>query len=605
MSRVLLLIEMSIEKLFIWVAAITCFFAGLYVALNRTYILLGINNYNLAPTGDGAHDSAVSTYPILLGEQPFKTIYHPFADHRVVFERLWAMYDYLFSQGTQSGLPFRLSITLWLAALLIIGFIIIRNNLFPAAVKLLLTGVVLAVVFSINNISNYNESILMTWPYILVFSLMVFISLDFYCRASKNNSPLRHLYQFLTILFVGLTFLTFNVWMLLWPVIFIVLLKNRCLKFPSAWIWIGVSLLSYKFYFSHHWTAGTANEGYRQFLYHPLGAYLYFSRLVSIPLLSTAGKASSVPTIVIGFAVLSFGCLWLLRFLQRPYSSAENILFACLAYFFTAIIVISIARFWMIGEAVEIGRRFTTPSGMVTISLLAMSFLITYEVCTNKLLANMVLSTLTMVWLIAFYIYGEGGIDTMISKNNQWQIFTTTGVAINDKFIDAVKPWTNEYDKSKWDYLLSVQKRNRKAAFSLWPAQYIGQSIEYLGYQAVKCNIKPQIEISGDYRKKQVPGVFLSVKAPANQAPISTQWNLLFLNSKKQIVGFAISNADPQRNIFDSLNFWKEKNLYWIGALNSNLLNGNEKVAVYAANDKNQQLCQFGDKLLSNNKSDI
>ncbi len=598
MKKFISFVESGTERLFLWASAVICFFSGLYIALNRTYYrILGIHNYNLAPVGDSAHDAAVTTYPMLLGKQPFITIYTPFSDHRIVIERLWAMYDYVFTQGTQSGLPLRLSVTLWLIALLIIGFIIVRHQLLPPAVKLLLTGVTLAVVFSENSIINYSDSILMTWPYVLLFSLLGFISLDYYCAAFKNNLAIRHLYQLLVIFFVGLTLLTFNAWMLLWPVIFIGLLKNRCLKFPSALVWIIAAIVSYQLYFFHGWATDTGHNGLKQFLHHPIDAYLYLSRVLSIPLIASAQESGSVPTIIIAFSILSLGCLWFLKFVQREYRSAENILFTYFTYFFSLIITISIARFWMVDEASSIGLRFTTPSGIIMICLVVMSFIITYDITTNKLLANTVLSMLTMIWLIAFYVYGEHCCVYNLSYTNQWHIFMTTGVTIDDKFINAAKSWTNEYDINHWNYLLSVQKSNRKSAFSLWPSQHIRQSIEHLKYKAIDCHVAmPHIEINGDYRKKQVPGVLLTVRMSSDQTPITAEWDLLFLNAQNKIVGFAIASSRPEDNLINQLSAWKEKNLYWTGAINSNLLQGHERVTVFAASDRNQQYCQLGNK---------
>ncbi len=593
MNKLLSIIQLSYQKFILWVTAIACFFAGLGVAIEHTFSILATNNYALAPLGDGAHDAAVFTYPILLGQEPFSDIYKPFADHRVVIERLWAMFDFVFTNGTQASLPLRLAVVLWLVALLIIVFIVLRHKLLTASTKLLITGVALAVIFSGISLINYNETMLMSWPFILLFSLSTFICLDRYCHAFNNHLTIRHFYQCLTIFFICLSFLTFNVWMLLWPVVFIVLFKNHCLKFPSVIIWLIVALLTYKLYFSGHWHMH-GSEGLENFLHHPANAYLYLSRILSIPLIDNAMTVASLPTIIIAFAILSVSILWLLQLMQRPYNSAENILFAFFLYFFIAIIVIAVARFWMEIEAVAIGLRFTTPSGMITIAMIMTAFIFVSEIDSSKQFFTAALSIIVMVWLIAFYNSGQKGRMFAWSGLNQWHMLISTGVQINNTLANQMKDCLHNYDVNNLNYLVSVQQSHKKGAFSLWPTQNIGKTISSLNYQNVDCSLHANILIDRDLRPEQVPGMFFTVSTP-HQSPVMAKWDILFSNQNKQIIGYGITAADVGKPLIDYLKPVNKQLHRWAGVINTDLLYGSREVTVWAASDAQKQYCKLGE----------
>src|SRR3990167_1257912 len=142
-----LIMNQLIFKLCFWPLAALCFLIGMYTACNHSYQLLLDYNYSISPLGDQMQDVAQVIYPVVTGEKSWNQLFVPFADHRIVIERLLIIYDFFFNQGLESNHPYRVVTVFWLILFLFSGVIFLIKKL-PLSIKLLIIGCGATLIFS-------------------------------------------------------------------------------------------------------------------------------------------------------------------------------------------------------------------------------------------------------------------------------------------------------------------------------------------------------------------------------------------------------------------------------------------------------------------------
>ena len=372
--------KINLNSILMYIAAIVCVGAGIFVSFNQTYQTLQPYNYLLGPVGDGATDAAEVTYPILTHKASLSLLFKPFADHRIVVERLMVFYDFYFHQGLDEIHPLRFIIVTWLT-LGLLSAVLFVNKVFPLSLKFLFIGVAAVLLFAGINNTNATMPITLTWPLVILFSVLCFMLLARYCDLIRKNGSGALRILFLVSLFVILTIYSFNIGLILWPIIFIVLWKRQALQ-PHFFLWLLIAVLSYGVYLSNAWHPGiTATDGGMKLsLLHPLHPFLYLSRLLSIPLVRDAMTTTSVWSISIGFILISSSICFLYRFWRiSQWHAFETIIFSLLLFSFVTLSLIPIMRSWIPGEYAGIGTRFMLISFMLWWTLLVSYFLFLYQ----------------------------------------------------------------------------------------------------------------------------------------------------------------------------------------------------------------------------------
>lgn len=591
-----MIIRQQLQLLFIWMIAFVCFAAGFYRSLNYTYQLFDVNNYLFAPFGDDAYDAAKIVYPFLLGKLSWTSLFQPFAEHRVFFERLNEIIDFVFTQGQQMAQPYRLSVALWSVSGLFIYFVILKNTLLNNAIKLLLSGISLALTFSAISIVNYSSSILITWPYVLLFSLIVFILTAHYCEAAKANSNKKGLfYIFFVATFVIVTMFVFNIGLILWPIVFVVLFKHRCIRKHLGY-WLVTMIFTYALYFYGGWQFQTVNGGVENLFFHPVEFYLYVSRILSLPLIPMAQMHASVGTIIIATSVFLLSTWCLCYFLMKKYwSKAETILFAYFVFSLLALLIISFARFWLPAEASSIGLRFTTVSFTLMICLLTMIFNYWSRSTKMNMVVKAVLAVLTMIWLLKFFIPNDARMSRTYDAGfmNQFAIVQATGVPIDNHFSEAIKAIQSDNDMSHILFLNKIQKEFKKGAYYFWHTQYISKNINELKFDKLLYEQHPNLHITLDFRPMKNPGILIEVKLKNYKAPLSKKWDIFFADESGKIIGFALPAPGELPSLWSRLITHVPLTLYWRGAANTALLMDN-RIVIWAVNDKERKLYRIG-----------
>lgn len=578
----------KLYKSLLWFSAIACLLVGLVVALHSTYQLFQAYNYSLGPIGDQAIDAEHVIYPVITGEKPWSYLFTPFADHRIVVERLIIIYDFIFHHGLDTVHPMRLAAAFWGTWLLFIGTVFFHKNL-SFNNKLLVTGCTSVLLFSNVNLFNFCMPITATWPLVVIFSLLAFITTERYCTAVNENRGSKSLpYLFLTALFVVLTIYSFNIGLFLWPVILILLFKRQALR-PHILLWMTVVALSYLAYFWNGWHPGvTATDGgMKNSLLNPIHPFLYFSRILSIPLISNAAAKSSFGTLLIGLFIFTLSAYYLYQFWRlKKWSASDTIIFAYLFFSFFTLLIISVMRSWIEAEYLSAGTRFTTISFILWLCLLV-SFFIFHKQSQNKSYKiESLLSLAVILGLVGFFIPSDNYVYNQ-SRANQYFIALSTGIPINETLANYSKEYNDEQHIPHLVYLDAVQKKQGNGVYSLWPAQQINHSISSLSYSAKQCSISSTNIISADLRKMGSPAIEIKTDTNMNT---SSPWDLLFTNKNGKIIGYSL----PLVN-YESV--WKKwltphpENLAWLGMINSALVRENT-VQSWFIDRKNRQICR-------------
>jgi len=576
----------------IWLASLACFIAGLYVAIDHTMGIFTYHNYAAGPIGDEAVDAAKFTYPILTGEQPFMTIFKPFADHRVVLARIQEMFDFIYTQGIQTIQPYRLALLIWLQAFLFITFVIVKNPLLNRSAKILLTGTTLSLAFAGMSIMNYSTTMMVTWPYILVFSLLSFITTQKYCESLHNNdsSIKAIMYMTLTFLFVTLAVLTFNIGLIIWPIVFIILIKQNCFK--KYWYLWSFALITYPLYF-RHWAPPQGKMGLIQVLKHPIQAFLYMSRILSLPIVPTGATTASVATATIALFILCFSLIFLYAlFKKKHWSTTDGILFPYYLFGLIAIGIISSMRFFMEGEAANIGLRFTTPSFIIMGCLLVSLFSINVTSNKDQLYTQAIPYMITMVWLLSWFIPTDPFVIYDANAGNQLLISQAI-VPIDEGFIESTRSMHNSYDVRRLNYLNDVQKQYKKGVYAFWSSQYINHSIDDLKFKQVRCFGQTDLSTSLDFRQHHNPGLFINITVKDYLPPLTKSWQILFTNASNTIIGFGLPGP-AYISLIDRLKNNYTPFILFRGAINTDMLNNVATVTTWAADNQLKQICKLG-----------
>jgi hypothetical protein len=396
----------KLSTLALWSAALFCLCIGLFVASEHTMHFFANHNYFFSPFADDILDNANSSYPIALGKQGFMHVFDPYIDHRIATERVQEIIDFTFTQGVQSLQPYRLSLFLWLNFLFFSYFVIIKNNTLRAPSKVLLSGAYLIFIFAGMSINNYVSTMQHTWPLIFLFSLFTFISLAKYCESLKKNAAAIKLYSFmfLTILNINIVLYSFNIGAILWPIVFIILIKQRCLR--RQWLlWIGAAILTYYCYISltwilANWFSYTQHTTIETLLLRPLHIFLYLSRIISLPFLPSAFNQFSAASISIGGFLTLISLTLMYYFLSmRTWSAAETIFFGYLLFAMGALVIISTIR-PVSGKYTAVEWRFLT-SGLQWLFCAFMAlFLLPIESKQYRRFAHGALTIFIPIWLI-------------------------------------------------------------------------------------------------------------------------------------------------------------------------------------------------------------
>lgn len=575
----------------IWLVSVLCFCAGLYIAIDNTIFQFS-HNYLLAPLGDEAVDAARVVYPIALGTEGWGKLFSPFADHRMVLTRLQQLFDFFYTDGMQPIQPYRFAILLWLNTLIFSVFIILNNASLNVTKKVLLSGVYLAITFAPISVNNYYSTMMTTWPYVLLFGLLSFVCTSKYCSAIANQANRKSLlYLFFTFLFVTLAVLIFNIGLLIWPIIFVVLFKEKCFK--KHWYLWSLALLTYPLYF-YQWIPVQGRHGAMVFWQHPIDVFLYMSRVLSIPVIPSAVSSASLSTIVFALFILFFSVLFLFNLLKKDtWSEVDRVLFAYFIFGFLSVCIISAMRFWMTAEAAVVGSRFTTPSLVITACLLVSFFSMSAGVTKESLWSQLTMSMVTMVWLVAFFIPSN---PVFFDNGNLNQLFVSQAIdiPIDQGFVEATKDMHNFYDPAGLSFLNDTQKKYKKSVYSLWASQYLKHSVPDLNFKEIECHGNVAITVGLDFRQYNNPGLFVSVNMEKQQVPINKNWQVVFANDDNLIIGFAVPGP-MYFPLINRLQGQKNASLIWRGAINTALLIKNNKVVVWAGDNQSHQLCKLGE----------
>lgn len=578
----------TVPEIIIWILALLCFFTGLFVAISHIAGITTHYNFAIGPLGDDAYDAARVTYPILTGESSIWHILRPFADHRVVTERLLALFSFIYTNGTNSNLGFIFAFVLSLTSLLLINFIFniksLSNN-----IKILLAGIMINLTFAGISLINYATPLLFSWPQVILYTLLTFFFLQKYCSdETPFNTHNKFYYLMLTSTFAILTIYSFNIGLILWPIIFIVLYKHNVWKLHIK-SWLLLSGFSSALYFSriqtetlhHYWRPNSVGDGIRHFLHEPLTAFSYLSRIVSIPIIPDAQTQASIGTYVIALLIMCASTFFLAYFIRKKrWLYADTILFACLSFSFTAILLISISRFWVAAEYVNIGLRFTTPSLLLWASLIACLFSIisTFENIKILKATKLILSLAASTWLLVYFIPGDQKkIPYMfdLSYTSRYFIALASGVPINEGLLKATYGYNEELSIDHLTYLNNVQQKYKKCAYSLWPSQIINTNINKLSFKTQN-PIPSTIVMENDLRHDN-PAIYLDVTILKNQMSDETkQWFILITDNDNTVAGFGI-RAPNHINFADYL-LKKNNNasILWRATLNSDLVKGHQ-----------------------------
>lgn len=579
----------NIIKIFLFGLSLFCLVTGLSIGLQHTYQLLTPGNYPFGPTGDGAYDAARIYYPILTGELPIRKLLVPFADHRIVVERLFAIADFVYTKGLESTLPLRLTIILWCTALLEV-FAISKIDKISVSLKILLSGLAVGFTFFACSIINYQSVILCTWPLIMLFTMTAFICCERYCNLSHINSANSTPFLYLTAASIILAMFTFNIGNILWPIIFFTLWKRDSLK--KRWkTWLGFCLFSYLIYF-FRFQPHSAQSGIDATIADPVLILKYLSRMLSLPFIPSAQSNDSAITFAILLLVNLSSVLMGLYFLTKKWKPYDSVIFSMLAFGFVTVWFIAMARAPVVAEYVSIGLRFTTSSLFLVFALCFASTVVLRNIIKNELFLNLILIlTFSFIFLV-YAIPGDkkygSGVGKFSRVNQDYFIALATGIPLDNNFVLTTSSYNNENDLNHLNFLQNVQKKWHKSVYSFWAANTVGKKLEELGLKQTTTNYDFSVTTE-DFREKNVSAVLTNVQLSQVGKPTLENDQIIFGSSDNTIVGFALY-FNEIRGLQDLL---KKRNGIWHGAVNTSLVQDKE-IQVYLVNTKNMTYSRVG-----------
>jgi hypothetical protein len=569
-----------------WCVSLACILAALFIASEHTAHFFATHNYFFSPFADDILDNANYSYPLAMGKIGYVNIFNPFMEHRVVIERIQEIIDFLFTNGVQTLQPYRLSLLLWLNFLIFSRYVIFSNNTLSKPLKIFLSGVYLLLLFPGMSINNFTSTMQITWPIIYLFSLLTFVSLAKYCDVVQQEpSPKKAwLYLLSTVVFLNIVLYTFNIGTLLWPIIFIVLIKQRCLyKHRGAWLLLaGMNFYLYlqKNWVSANFNSYTAHATLGSIFQKPVAAFLYFSRIIAVPFDGIAFYHFSWVSLSIGlFACLLVVLSAVFFWKKTRWSSSESVFFAYFTFVCFSIAVISIIR-CASGRFELIEWRFLTTGVLFIFCSLMTLFLLPIHSRFPKERLHFMLSTAITVWLLGFFIpldLNMSGGTYDLGFFNQVVISEATGIPIDEDFLQASKIYQVSPTLHPHVIVNEIQKANNKGPYSFWASKYINHPLNELGFKKIDLQGPAQIYIAYDYRPEKSPGVLVNVKLDKYQDPITKNREIIFTNDNDQIIGFAVT-APNLRPLYEMLTAKQTPPLLWRGAINTQYLDSSALV---------------------------
>lgn len=569
--------ERSLYKIPFWLIAIVCLIAGLYIALDHSHEILKIGNYLLGPLGNQAINTARVIYPIINGEQSWQLLFSHVADQRLVVPRLLVMYDFFMHNGIEQAYPYRILSVYWLTVGLL-SIVLFNIKDLPAYIKCLLTGCALALIFSGISLVNYSDTILFTRPLLNLFALISFISASAYSDAAKTRHFLQaKLYLALTALFVVLSVCTLSIGLLLWPIIFLILHKQGALRFNFK-LWCTIAILTYVLFFWHF------APSFSYFFHNPFTAIDYFSRLVSLPLITSASSASPA-IIVLGIYVAVFSLFYLYQFWRKKkWSVSETIIFAYFLFAFIAVLFVAGAP--DNNAAIDLG--YTTFTTVLFFCLLTSVFIFNYSAQpTENPSLNFLLTASAALWLLAFFIPNNVG-SYNLGATNQYFI----ALSMSAEADQSILAWTKKQDAQSIadvKYNTLIQKKYQKGAFSLWPAQHMNDVLA--GFSNTKC-MQPQTVLENTDNKIKPSIAFVqSIFAPEAKIEGAKTWFMVMTDSDKKIIGYGLPTPD-NGTLSDK---WRGRTFpqVWRGAANVTHTKNNQ-IQIYFVEPQQKLFCAGG-----------
>lgn len=604
-----------------WLLAVICLLASLYVALNQSMQILASGNYMLGALGDQAYDAARVYIPVATGQKGLLTLFEPFADHRVVLERVLAIADFYFTDDIQLLQPWRLVMALWLTVLLLSYTIWQAKNILPS-LRLLLISIATGACFLSCSVTSYWNPIMLTWPLVIILALSAFILTDKYCALFTH--PYRTPYPLSLILLIAacatLAVFTFSIGLIIWPIIFMILYKRKVLKLHFR-TWLICAITCFMLYFllhatpeayQHHsrailkmiknffvhptfyWYPMTLRDAVKNIFLHPFNFIDYLSRILSLPALPTAQFRASFATYCMAALGLGMSIFCLNHYWKKnPWRTTDTVMAAFLLFNLIAVLIIAVSRFWVEAEFVSIGLRFTTASLMLWTSLFISAISLT-STGKNYFSLSTFLPIVAALWFAGFVIPGDKYLSNTsynLSASNRYFIALGTGVPLDRVLIDSMKEQNNENDINHLSYLNDINKRRKKSVYALWQTQAINTSLNSLNLNQQSCEtLLAEATIVNDLRKSGNPAIYINAHLnTTSSSHFSGKSDMLIIDSSKKIIGFAL----PTANTTNLVNKIRHPNSpAWQGVINT-ALTQDKQLTLVLVNHKQHTMCEI------------
>lgn len=585
----------KIKNYLLWFISLLGMFAGLYIALDHTVYLFSNHNYFFSPFADDILDNAVFSYPIALHKLSFRHIIDPFNEHRVALERIGEIFDFLYTGGVQVLQPYRLTILLWLNIILFNFFIVLPNRSMHKAIKCALIGVSCVCTFANISINNYVSTMQITWPIICLLSLLIFILTEKYCSIKKQSFIKQISLILLITLLINIVLYTFNIGLLLWPIVFILLKKRNCLK-PFLFAWFSAAILTYYKFAYNSWFMSIVKKltlpsnDHGTIFSRLLEIYTYLSRICVVPFFAEAINVNSHLFVLMGtfISAIIFVSLFVLLF-KKNLTSSQTILLGYFLFNILAVLTIVSARSH---QVISIEWRFLT---CVLFSLLCL-----ITACCSWLSTKNIFNYLSILGIL-FIIYSISVTDKKLAGGtynlglyNQIFITEAINVPLDNNFFKSTRIYQTHGILLHHQFINKVQRQFQKGPFSFWAAQMIKHNIHDYNYSVLLD--KPQVKLYAicDLRAEHTPVVLINVSVHKLLFKLNDNWEILFTNSLGTIAGFAISAPNEQQSLWKMIARETETQILWRGGVNTDLLLSDRTLIAWAANNKTKEVYQLG-----------
>lgn len=579
--------------------AVLCFLVAFYVAAEHTSHYFANHNYFFSPFADDILDNSRTTYPIALGQQSFWSIFSPYIDHRVAVEHVQELIDFYWTSGVQVLQPYRISILLW-ANFLIFFQYIIRPSLFSIVVKTFLCGAYLFLLFASMSVNTYVSTMQITWPILFLFTLLTFVNLSRYCQNEKNNESSKKSYGYiaLTLFCLNIVLYTFNIGIVLWPIIFLILIQQRCLK-RHAYVWIGFAFINYYIYLEHHWVMNNFHSHASQAKLFSIPAFLEiynnYSRILSVPFNIHAFYQNIWISKLVGFISIFISIAYIVSFVSNRNRSFSDItFFGYFLFSMLAMIAISVMR-------CAVDWRFLTAGLFFDFCLLMSLFMMLadYPRLRRSVLTYFSLVLIGSVWLLFGFLPN----DKLLSNGtyelgffNQVFISEATSIPINENFMKASKIYQSSGALQPHVFINEINKSQRKGPYSFWVSQYMNRSIKVLQNNKQILAEKARIYVAYDYRPERSPGLLINVSVKNSDTLMNNQWQIVFTKKDGTIVGFGISG--PYLQPLWVLLMRPSHFILWRGAINTQSLKPQDTITAWAIDQNHDVIYQLGNMII-------